>query len=68
MAVLKTIEIMADSKDSWEDAARSAVKRASKSVDNIRSVWIKDQSAAVNGKGKITSFRVTTKITFEINT
>ncbi len=68
MAVLKTIEVMADSNNSWEDAARAAVKQASKSVNNIRSVWIKDQSCAVNGKGKITSFRVTTKITFEINT
>ncbi len=68
MAVLKTIEVLADSADSWEAAARAAVKQASKSVNNIRSVWIKDQSCAVNAKGKITAYRVTTKITFEINT
>ena len=66
MAVLKAIEILADSDTSWEDAARAAVKQASKSVNNIRSVWIKDQSCSVDGKGKITSFRVTTKITFEV--
>ena len=66
MAVLKAIEILADSDTSWEDAARAAVKQASKSVNNIRSVWIKDQSCAVDEKGKITSFRVTTKITFEV--
>lgn len=68
MAVLKVIEIMADSDDSCEDAARAAVKQASRSVNNIKTVWIKDQSCSVNAKGKITSFRVTTKITFEVNT
>jgi len=68
MAVLKVIEILADSDESWEDAARAAVKQASKSVNNIKSVWIKDHSCSVNDKGKITSFRVATKITFEVNT
>lgn len=68
MAVLKVIEIMADSSESWEDAARAAVKQASKSVNNIQSVWIKDQSCSVNEKGKVTAFRVTTKITFVVNT
>jgi flavin-binding protein dodecin len=67
MAVLKVIEIMADSDKSWEDAARAAVKQASRSVNNIKSVWIKDQSCAVDSKGKVTSFRVATKITFEID-
>ena len=66
MTVLKTIEILADSENSWEDAANEAVKQASRSVDNIRSVWIKDQSCSVKD-GKISSFRVTTKITFEVN-
>lgn len=66
MAVLKAIEILADSDTSWEDAARAAVKQASKSVKNIRSVWIKDQSCSVGSNGKIKSFRVTTKITFEV--
>lgn len=66
MAVLKVIEIMADSPESWEHAARAAVKKASKSVNNIKSVWIKEQSCSVNKKGKVTGFRVTTKITFEV--
>lgn len=66
MTVLKVIEIMADSPNSWEDAARTAVKKASKSVNNIKSVWIKEQSCSVNKNGKVTGFRVTTKITFEV--
>ncbi len=65
MAVMKVIEIMADSKKSWEDATANGIKRASKSVKNIRSAWVQDQSVSVN-KGKVTSYRVTLKITFEV--
>ncbi len=65
MTVLKSIEILADSDKSWEEAAERAVEQAAKSVDHIRSVWIKDQSCSVKD-GKIDAFRVTTKITFEV--
>lgn len=65
MSVHKVIEIMADSKKGWEDAAQSAVATASKSVNNIKSVWVKDQSAIVKD-GKITSYRITCKITFAV--
>lgn len=65
MSVLKVVEILADSKKSWEDATSSAVKKASKSINNIKSVYVQSQSAVVTG-GKITSFRVNVKITFEV--
>lgn len=65
MAVYKTIEIIAGSPKGWEDAAQAAVKEASKSVNNISSVWIKDQSAQVTD-GKISEYRVNAKITFKV--
>lgn len=65
MSVMKVIEIMGDSGKSWEAAAEEAVTEASKSVKNIRSVWIQDQSATVED-GKIKRYRVTCKITFEV--
>ncbi|HMB62663.1 MAG TPA: dodecin family protein [Eudoraea sp.] len=65
MAVLKVIELLANSDKSWEDAAKKAVAQASKSVDNIRSVYIKEQSATVSG-GEINNYRVNVKITFEV--
>jgi len=65
MAVLKVIEIMASSEKSWEDAAASAVKIAGKTVKEIRSIYIQDMSAVVT-KNKITEFRVTAKISFEV--
>jgi len=66
MAVLKVIEVLANSDKSWEEATKNAVKHASKSVKNIRSVYIQDQSASVSN-GEVTEFRVNVKITFEVN-
>lgn len=65
MAVLKVIEVLANSDDSWEDAAKNALDQASKSVKNIRSVYINEQSATVKD-GKIDNYRVNVKITFEV--
>ncbi len=65
MAVLKVIEVLSNSNKSWEDAAKKAVKQASKSVKNIRSVYINEQSAAVSGDS-LTEYRVNVKITFEV--
>ena len=65
MAVLKVIEVLANSEKSWEDATKKAVAQASKSVKNIRSVYVQDQSASVEG-GEISDFRVNVKITFEV--
>lgn len=65
MAVLKVIEVLANSDKSWEDATRKAVKHAGKSIKNIRSVYVNEQSASVDGDD-VTDFRVNVKITFEV--
>ena len=65
MAVLKVLELMASSTKSWEDAARQAVNEASHTLKHIRSVYIKDHSAVVN-KNKIVEYRITAKLSFEI--
>lgn len=65
MAVLKVIEVLANSDKSWEDATKKAVEHASKSVKNIRSVYINEQSASVED-GKLSEYRVNVKITFEV--
>jgi flavin-binding protein dodecin len=66
MAIMKVIEVLANSEKSWEEATRKAVKQASKSVKNIRSVFVQSQSAVVNNN-EVTEFRVNLKITFEVN-
>ncbi|MGB5435888.1 MAG: dodecin family protein [Maribacter sp.] len=65
MSILKVIEVLANSDKSWEDATKKAVSQASKSVKNIRSVYIKEQSATVKD-GELDNFRVNVKITFEV--
>ncbi|WP_107037963.1 dodecin family protein [Brumimicrobium mesophilum] len=66
MAVLKVIEVLANSEKSWEDATRKAVKHASKSVKNICSVYVNEQSACVEDD-EVTEFRVNVKITFSVD-
>ncbi|MDO1502449.1 dodecin family protein [Winogradskyella maritima] len=65
MAVLKVIEVLSNSNTSWEDATRKAVKQASESVKNIKSVYVREQSAVVEN-GEVKEFRVNVKLTFEV--
>jgi flavin-binding protein dodecin len=66
MAVMKVIELMSESSKSWEDAAQKAVDKANKSLKGIRSVWIQDFSATVDAKGKLETYRVNCKVSFEV--
>ena len=66
MSIMKVIEVLANSEKSWEDATKKAVKQASKSVKNIKSVFVQSQSAVVKDD-EVTEFRVNLKITFEVN-
>lgn len=63
MAVVKVIELMADSTESWEAATQAAVTEASKTVKNIKSVYVENLQAIVDG-GNITKYRVNVKISF----
>jgi len=65
MSTLKVIELMANSPKSWEDATQQAITEASKSLQHIRSVYVKDHSVVVD-KNKIVEYRVTLKLCFEI--
>lgn len=65
MAVMKVVEILANSPKSWEDATKVAIARASKSVKNIRAAHVQSQSVVVN-KSKVKEFRVNLKVTFEV--
>ena len=66
MAIMKSIEIMSESSKSFEDAVQLAVTRTSKTVDNIRSAYVRDQSTTIKDN-KIDMYRVSLKITFEVS-
>jgi flavin-binding protein dodecin len=63
--VVKVIELMSQSPKSWEDAAQEAVNEASKTLRNIRSMYIKEFTAEVNNE-KITNYRINAKVTFDL--
>jgi hypothetical protein len=64
MAVYKIIEIVGTSPTSWEDAARSALATASKSLEDLRIAEVVKQDVTVE-EGKITSFRIRLNISFK---
>ena len=63
MAVAKVTEIISASKDSFEDAVRKGVKRASKTLNNVTSAWVQEQQVTVED-GKVVEYRVNLKVTF----
>ena len=63
--VVKVIEVISQSERSWEDAAQNAIDEASKSIHDIKSIYIKDMSAKVENN-KITQYRVVAKISFVV--
>ena len=63
MAVAKVIEISSSSSESFEEAIKQGLARATKTVHDIRGAWIKEQNVRLEN-GKIVEFRVDMKVTF----
>ena len=61
--LVKVIEVLAESDRNWEDAAQQAVSRASKSMRGIKSIYIKNFEAKVEGE-KIVQYRINANISF----
>lgn len=65
MSVLKVIEVLGNSTESFEDAVQNVIKEASKTVKNIKSVYVQDMQVSVKDNN-IAEYRVNTKVTFGI--
>ena len=65
MAIHKVIEVISQSDKGWEDAAQRAVADAGRTVDQIKSIWIKNFEAVVKDN-TIVEYRVNAHITFEV--
>lgn len=63
MAIVKVIEVIAQSEDSWEDATQQALVEASKTVRNIQSIYIKEFQADVENN-EISNYRINAKVSF----
>ena len=62
-SVARVTEISSQSEKSFEDAIRTGIARASKTLRNVTSAWVKEQRLDVEG-GKITGYQVNLLVTF----
>ncbi len=63
MSVAKVTEITSTSAKSFEDAIQSGIRRATKTLKNVRGAWISEQKIEIENN-KIKSYRVDMKVTF----
>ncbi|MEL6821723.1 MAG: dodecin family protein [Calditrichota bacterium] len=63
MAVARVTEIIASSKKGFDDAIQTGVKRATKTLKNVKGAWVQDQKIIIDN-GKIVEYRVIMKVTF----
>ncbi len=63
MSVARVTEIIASSSKSFDDAVEEGIKRASETLKNVQSAWVKDQKVTVKD-GKIDEYRVGLLVTF----
>ncbi len=63
MAVARQTQIVGASPHSWEDAVRTALERANKTLRGITGIEVLKENAAVKS-GKITEYRATLLVTF----
>ena len=64
MSVARVTEIISSSKESFEDAVKQGVKRASKTLKNVRGAWVEGQKVSCDSDGHILENRVILKVTF----
>jgi flavin-binding protein dodecin len=64
MSVYKVIEVIGSSEKSWEDAAKVAVERAAKTLEDIRVAEVVSQDVKIE-KGKITAYRTKLSLSFK---
>ena len=63
MSVARVTEISATSPESFDDAVRQGIERASETLRGMTSAWVKDQNVEISD-GKVTAYRVNLAVTF----
>ena len=66
MSVARVTELSAMSDTSFEDAIEQAIARASRSLRNVSSAWVKEQRVVVEN-GAIARYQVNVQVTFVLD-
>lgn len=64
-SVYKVVELVGSSTESWEKAAKAAIKQAGQSLRDLRVATVDEQDMKIED-GKITAYRVRLKLSFKI--
>jgi len=67
MSVARVTEIISSSAESFDDAVRQGVRRASQTLQNVRGAWVEGQKVICDADGHIKEYRVILKVTFVLN-
>lgn len=67
MTVAKVIEINSSSPKGIEDAVQDGLKRASKTINNIRGAWVNEIKVVTDGKGKVSEWRINMRVSFVLD-
>ena len=62
-SVARITHISARSEQSFEDAVKVGVDRATQTLRNVSGAWVKEQKVEVSG-GSITAYQVVLEVTF----
>jgi flavin-binding protein dodecin len=63
MSIARVTELSATSEQSFEDAINMAVNRATQTLRNVESAWVKDMNVLIEDN-QITGYKVNLAITF----
>ncbi len=66
MSVARVTEISSTSEKSFEDAMQQGIARATKTLRNVRSAWIKEQEVEIEGE-RIVAYKVNMLISFVLD-
>jgi len=66
VTVVKVLELVGESQNSWQEAVQNAVLEASRTVENITGVEIYNLTANVDG-GNITEYKANVKVAFVVD-
>ena len=63
MSVARVTEISSTSEQSFEDAIRQGLERATKTLRGVTSAWVKEQRVKIEN-GRVAEYQVNLQITF----
>lgn len=66
MSIARVVELSATSNESFEDAINQGIARATKTLRNVRSAWVKEQEVQIQD-GRASQYKVSLQITFVLD-